>query len=310
MLDLSIIIVNWNTSALLLQCLNSIYSSGSRFSFEVIVVDNGSSDDSVSMIGTNFPSVILIKNARNLGFAHGNNQGLSIAKGKYIMLLNSDTIVLPNAFDMLIQIANEHTELGAVGPQILNLDGTVQESWASFPSILSELVGRNFRVRKPVADAPCAFDVDWIMGACMLVKATTVADVGMLDDDYFFYAEEMDWCFRIKKNNWKIWYITNAQIYHLGGGSSHRSSLPQLCLLYKGKLLYFRKHHGKLKTILLRYGFAIGNTLGIARRIILFNWMNRKTALQRIMDQSKLVWYLLWDRYPNLAASPSAEKAS
>jgi GT2 family glycosyltransferase len=310
LLDLSIIIVNWNTSGLLCQCLNSIYSSGSKFSFEVIVVDNGSGDDSVSMVETNFPSVTLIKNWQNLGFAHGNNQGLSIAKGKYFMLLNSDTIVLPNAFDMLIQIADEHPELGAIGPQILNLDGTIQESWASFPSILSELLGRNFRVRKLVGNTPYAYDVDWIMGACMLVRATTVADVGTLDDDYFFYAEEMDWCYRIKKNNWKIWYITNAQIYHLGGGSSHRSSLPQLCLLYKGKLLYFQKHHGKWKTVLLRYGFAIGNALGIVRRIILFNWMNSKTALQRIMDQSRLVWYLLWDRYPNLAASPSADKAS
>jgi len=161
-----------------------------------------------------------------------------------------------------------------------------------------------------VVDTPCAYDVDWIMGACMLVRSTTVTNVGMLDDDYFFYAEEMDWCFRIKKNNWKIWYITNAQIYHLGGGSSHRSSLPQLCLLYKGKLLYFRKHHGKLKTIILRYGFAIGNALGIARRIILFNWINRKTAFQRIVDQTQLVWYLLRDRYPNLAASPSMDSAS
>jgi GT2 family glycosyltransferase len=308
MLDLSIIIVNWNTSGLLLQCLNSIYKAGTRFSFEVIVVDNGSSDDSVSMLQRNFPSAILIKNEQNLGFAHANNQGLSIAHGRYFLLLNSDTIILPNAFDMLIQTAEEHRDLGVVGPEILNMDGSVQESWASFPSILSELVGRNFRVRTSVADTPCTYDVDWIMGACMLVRATTVANVGMLDDDFFFYAEEMDWCFRIKKNNWRIWYITNAQIYHLGGGSSHRSSLPQLCLLYKGKLLYFQKHHGKLKTVLLRYGFAVVNTVGIAWRIILFNWKNRKAALRRIMDQSKLVWYLLWDRYPNLAAAPFIDK--
>ena len=309
-LDLTIVIVNWNTSELLFQCLNSIYSTSTRFSFEVIVVDNGSRDDSVSMLENKFPAVILIKNAQNFGFAHANNQGLSIARGRYFLLLNSDTIVLPNVFDMLVQTADEHPELGAVGPEILNLDGTVQESWASFPSLLSELLGRNFRVRQPVADVPCAYDVDWIMGACMLVRTQTVADVGMLDDDYFFYAEEMDWCFRIKKHNWKIWYITNAQIYHLGGGSSHRSSLPQLCLLYKGKLLYFRKHHGKLKTFLLRYGFALGNALGVARRIVFFNWIGRKIALQRIMDQSKLVWYLLRDRYPNLTASPSIDRAS
>jgi GT2 family glycosyltransferase len=142
------------------------------------------------------------------------------------------------------------------------------------------------------------------MGAWMLVRAKTVADVGMLDDEYFFYSEELDWCFRIKKKNWKIWYITNAQIYHLGGGSSNRGSLPQLCLLYKGKLLYFQKHHGQVEAVLLRYGLAIGNALGIGRRIILFNWMNRKASFQRIVDQSKLVWYLLRNQYPNIAGSP------
>src|ERR1043165_4981960 len=112
MLDLSIIVVNWNTSGLLLQCLNSIYKAGTRFSFEVIVVDNGSSDDSVPMLERNFPSAILIKNTQNLGFAHANNQGLSVAKGRYFLLLNSDTIVLPNAVDMLIQTAEKHPELG------------------------------------------------------------------------------------------------------------------------------------------------------------------------------------------------------
>jgi len=136
-LDLTIVIVNWNTSELLFQCLNSIYSTSTRFSFEVIVVDNGSRDDSVSMLENKFPAVILIKNAQNFGFAHANNQGLPIARGRYFLLLNSDTIVLPNVFDMLVQTADEHPELGAVGPEILNLDGTVQESWASFPSILS-----------------------------------------------------------------------------------------------------------------------------------------------------------------------------
>ncbi|MEO8357323.1 MAG: glycosyltransferase family 2 protein [Chloroflexota bacterium] len=297
-MDLSIIIVNWNTSRLLQQCLNSIYSARICVAFEVIVVDNGSSDDSLSLIAEHFPAVIIIKNDRNLGFARANNQGISVGLGRYFMLLNTDTIVLPGAVDALIQIADRHPELGVVGPKLLNMDNTIQKSWASFPSLLSELVGKNFRIRHPVANSPHAYEVDWIMGACMLVRSATIEEVGKLDEDYFFYSEEIDWCFRIKKKNWKIWYISNAEIYHIGGGSANRARFIQLIRLYQGKLLYFQKYHGSFMTTLLRYGLAAANTLGVIRRLIFFNWLNRQAAAQRIADQSKLVWCLLWNRYP------------
>jgi hypothetical protein len=178
------------------------------------------------------------------------------------------------------------------------MDNTIQKSWASFPSFLSELVGKNFRIRHPVANSPHAYEVDWIMGACMLVRSATIEDVGKLDEDYFFYSEETDWCFRIKKKNWKIWYISNAEIYHIGGGSANRARFIQLIRLYQGKLLYFQKYHGSFMTTLLRYGLAVANTLGVIRRLIFFNWLNRQAAAQRIADQSKLVWCLLWNRYP------------
>ena len=299
MLDVSIIIVNWNTAKLLIQCLDSIYKTGSRYSFEVIVVDNGSRDDSVTLVARQFPSVVLIRNNENLGFARANNQGLSVGKGRYFMLLNSDTIVLQGAIDALIQVADAHPKLGVVGPTLLNMNGTVQKSWSSFPSFISELLGRNFRIRRPVPNQVNAYDVDWIMGACMLVRTETIADVGVLDDDYFFYAEELDWCFRMKRKNWSIWYITDAEIYHLGGGSTNRGSLAQLARLYQGKLIYFNKYHGPYETILLRYGLAIGNALGVVRRIIFFNWKNKEAAWQRIINQSRLVWCLLWNQYPD-----------
>jgi N-acetylglucosaminyl-diphospho-decaprenol L-rhamnosyltransferase len=298
MMDLSMIIVNWNTSGLLFQCLNSIYQTGCCFTFEVIVVDNGSSDDSVSMVMKHFPGVILIRNDQNLGFARANNQGLLIGKGRYFILLNSDTIVLPGAIDMLVQTADRNPELGVVGPKLLNMNGTVQKSWASFPTFLSELLGKNFRFRQPVANFPSAYEVDWVMGACMLVRAKTIEEVGKMDEDYFFYSEETDWCFRIKKKNWKVWYLTSAEIYHLGGGSTSRGSLAQLVRLYQGKLLYFEKYHGSFMTTLLRIGLAIGNTLGVIRRVIFLNWMDREAAFQRIANQSKLVWCLLRNRYP------------
>ena len=173
-MDISIIIVSWNTSGLLLQCLDSIYKSGCRLSFEVIVVDNGSSDDSVAMVEKSFPSVILLQNERNLGFACANNQGLAIGTGRYFLLLNSDTIVLPGAVDVMVEAADRHPQVGVIGPRLLNMDGTLQKSWASFPSFVSEVLGKNFRTRRAVDSVPDTFDVDWIMGACMLVRAETI----------------------------------------------------------------------------------------------------------------------------------------
>jgi len=297
-MDLSIIIVSWNTSGLLRQCLKSIYETSCRFSFEVIVVDNGSSDDSVNMVEECFPEVILLKNGKNLGFAFANNQGLATGQGRYFMLLNSDTIVLPGAVDALIEAANRYPEVGVIGPKLLNLNGTLQKSWSSFPSFLSELVGRNFRIRRPVPDVPNMYDVDWIMGACMLVRSETIWAIGKMDEDYFFYSEETDWCFRIKKGSWKVWYFAGAEIYHIGGGSTDRGSIAQLVRLYQGKLLYFQKNHGGPVATLLRLGLAVSNSLGILRRLLFINWLEREASFQRIANQSKLVWYLLINQYP------------
>ena len=300
MIDVSLIIVNWNTSKLLFDCLNSVYKTGSSFAIELIVVDNGSTDDSVEMVAKCFPQVRLIKNNRNMGFARANNQALSISRGRYFLLLNSDTIMLPGCIDKLVDIADRHSELGIVGPRVLNMDGSVQVSWGSFPSILSELMGGYFRTRHVVVNVQEAFDVDWVLGACMLVRSKTVADVGKLDDDYFFYSEEIDWCYRIKKRNWKIWYITNAEIYHLGGGSTQMGSLAHLVRLYRGKLLFFQKHHGRFRTTLLRFGLALANAVGVFRRVLILNWLYRSGAFRRIIDQSKLVWCLIRNQYPKV----------
>jgi GT2 family glycosyltransferase len=132
----------------------------------------------------------------------------------------------------------------------------------------------------------------------MLVRRETVQDVGHMDEDYFFYSEETDWCFRIKKKNWKIWYITSAEIYHLAGGSTKRGSMIHLVRLYQGKLLYFKKNHGSLASTFLRCGLAIANALGVLRRVFFMNWLTRDASFERIANQSRLVWYLLRNQYP------------
>lgn len=300
MIDVSIVIVNWNTSELLFQCLDSIRNAISKYAIQVIVVDNGSVDDSITMVRKYFPEVTLIENDCNMGFAQANNQGLAMGDGRYFMLLNSDTIVLPGSIQKLVETADNHPDLGVVGPQLLNMDGSIQKSWGSFPNLFSELIGKSIRIRRAVATVPHAYEVDWVLGACMLVRSKTVIDVGQLDSDFFFYSEEIDWCFRIKKQGWKIWYITGFPIYHLGGGSTESGSLTQLVRLYRGKLIYFQKHHGHLKATLLRFGLAFGNVLGIIRRLLIPNWIYRRAAFWRIVNQSKLVWCLIWNRYPDV----------
>jgi GT2 family glycosyltransferase len=299
-MDLSIIIVNWNTSDLTLQCLESIYADNLILEFEIIVVDNGSTDESVSEISRKFPDVHIISNDRNLGFACANNQGLAVGRGRYYLLLNSDTLVLPETLNIMIRVAEDHPEVGMIGPKLLNMDGSLQKSWASFPSFLSELLGKNFRFRHGVAGARFIYEVDWIMGACMLVRSDTVTDVGLMDENYFKYSEETDWCFRIKSKGWKIWYLSNFPIYHLGGGSANRSSLTQLALLYYSKILFFQKHYGNNQATFLRYGLALANSIGVIRRTIFQIGMERSVVRQRLVAQSQLILCLLKNQYPDV----------
>jgi GT2 family glycosyltransferase len=298
-MDLSIIIVNKNASQLLRQCLESIYLSGSGLTFEIIVVDNGSTDDSISSCAAHFPEVRIISNDRNLGFAKANNQGLAVAKGRYFLLLNSDTIVLPAALDELVRVADDHAEIGAIGPTLLNLDGTLQKSWSKFPTLWSEILGTLIRRRQSIVDEPFAFDVDWIGGACILVRSETVADVGTLDEDYFFYSEEVDWCFRMKKKGWKVWYLSSAKIYHIGGGSS-KQSLWQMGLLYQNKLRYFNKNHGLTQATVLRYGLALANFFGLIRHLPFLTGKKPGESLDTIKLRAKLIQCLLQNKYPDI----------
>lgn len=297
-MDLTIVIVNWNTSDLLIQCLDSIYRAESRLTFEIIVVDNGSTDGSVGAVSGHFPVVRIIVNDHNLGFAKANNQGLIAGTGRYFLLLNSDTIVSPKALDELVRYADEHLDVGVVGPKLLNLDGSLQESWAKFPTFWSEVTGQPTRSRIPTGNRPISYLVDWVSGASMLVRSEVLDSVGMLDEDYFFYSEEVDWCFRIKAQGWSVHYLPASEIFHLGGGSASINSLKQLALLYQNKIQFFKKNYGPFRALLLRYGLVFANFYGIIRRLLFLYWTDRKTVQNRIRIQSRLIWCLIRDRYP------------
>lgn len=266
---ISVIIVSYNTSQLLAACLRTLQAAHADGFAEVIVVDNASSDDTARMLCDDFPWVRLIQNDRNVGFACANNQGLALAHGTYALLLNSDTLVQPNALMRLTEFMASHPNVGVVGAGLLNQDGSVQPSWASFPSLFSELSGANLRKRQPIANANAyaiAYETDWVGGACMLARTEAVQQVGGLDESFFMYSEEVDWCYRMKQRGWKVALLPDAQVVHLGGGSADRTSFEQMRLLYDSKIRFFEKHYGHAQAQALRYGLALVNSLGIARR--------------------------------------------
>lgn len=295
MFKLSICIVNWNTRALLLQTLRSICATAGDVSAEIIVVDNGSSDGSLNAVRAEFPSVQLIANSTNVGFARANNQAIAAAHGDWRLLLNSDTIVKEGALQAMLAFATSRSDCGVVGCKLLNEDGSLQESWAAFPSLTSELLGRNIRTRRLSQTSPLAYDVDWVGGACMLVRSDAIRQVGGLDEGYFMYSEETDWCYRIRQAGWRVYYLADAEIVHLGGGSASRASATQLIRLYGSKLRFFSQHYGPGRTSLLRAGFVGVNTLGLIWRFGQCVWRERslKACRDQVEGKAQLIRWLM-----------------
>ena len=251
--DVSVIVVNWNTRPLLASCLRSVFETAGDLRPEVIVVDNGSTDGSVEMVRRDFPAVRLIANQGNRGFVRANNQALSIAQGRYLLLLNSDAVLLPGSLRRMVQFAEEHPQAGIVGPQILNPDGSFQSSYMDFPTLFSELLlmtklsklvrGPYFPSYPPRRSQETRA-VDWMQGACLLIRRETVAEIGGMDEDFFMYSEEVDWCWRARQAGWMVYYLPTATVLHWGGQSSSRSPARRRVMVYESKRRFLEKHHG------------------------------------------------------------------
>lgn len=261
MIDLSIIIVSWNTSTVLAQCLTSIYANPSRRSFEVLVVDNASTDDTVPMIHERFPTVHLICNTENVGFARANNQGIVDARGQYILLLNSDTVIVGDALDQLCDFMETTPDAGIVGARLLNPDGTLQESCYPEPTVAREL-WRLFhldilhafgRYHMDDWDTTAPRRVDVLLGACLLLPREVLSQIGLLDDEYFMYSEEVDLCQRVRTQGWSLYWVPAAVIVHYGGQSTQQIAATMFIQLYESKVLYFRKHHSRLSVYLYKF---------------------------------------------------------
>lgn len=255
--DVSVIIVNWNTVDILRDCLRSVFSETTGISFEVIVVDNASSDGSVEMIRQEFGQVILIANTENRGFAAANNQGMAIANGRYVLLLNSDTVVLDGAIQKTLAYAEQCPDTAVVGCRILNPDRSLQNSCFMFPSLLNGFLFSTFlyqlfprsrffgREQMTWWARDDAREVDVVTGCYMLVRRQAIEDVGVMDDGFFMYAEETDWCYRFKSKGWKNRFTPDAEIIHLGGASAPKLSARRAQITNASFVRYMRKHWSK-----------------------------------------------------------------
>jgi GT2 family glycosyltransferase len=262
-IDLSVALVNWNNRDYLEQCLESIEAAHLPFSYEIVVADNGSTDGSQRILAERFPYVKVVQNEGNVGVARGNNQCIRNSSGRYIYVLNNDTVVNRESVEAMVRFLDQHPEVGAVGGSLLNPDGTFQSSFFRFPTLWEEFlivshIGALLNPHFPSHSGvyPEVREVDWISSASILVRRAAIEEVGLVDEEYFVYSDEPDWQYRLRQAGWKVYYLPNVTTIHYGGGS-FRPGGRRYTLVYRGRMLFARKHYGRLHCLVQRTMFAI-----------------------------------------------------
>ncbi len=304
-MDLSIIIVSWNVADLLIQCLQSIQESLKQSAgwpqTEIIVVDSASDDDTVARVQRDFPQVILLPQTENIGFSRGNNIGLEHATGRYIFLLNPDTVVLGDALSQMVRYLEAHPQVGILGPHTLNSDGSTQSTRRRFPTKwvaffestwLQSLAPKSLLDQFYVHDQPDdgVYEVDWVQGSALMAQRAVYQSIGGLDPFYIMYSEELDWCKRAKDNGWQVVYFGKAQIIHHGGKSSEQVPSFKHVAFQKSKIRYYAKHHSSLFAFILRL-FLLGS-YGWQLLVEAFKaLLGHKRALRR--ERIKTYWHVL-----------------
>ena len=251
--SLSVIIVSWNTAAQLQDCIVSVLAS---LPTQVIVVDNGSTDNSVEIVTHEFPHARLIQNQENIGFSRANNQGIAASTGRYVLLLNSDTIVKPGALTGLVEFMDTHPDVGIVGPRLLRPDSEPQAFAFGGDPTLGYLLRRGIShllLKRPLHDWKTnqVKEVDWVSGACLLARREAIDQAGLLDENIFMYFEDNDWCLRIRQAGWKVYYNPHVEIIHLGGQSLKQNPAARQAY-YRSLDYFYAKHYGPLARLALR----------------------------------------------------------
>jgi len=251
--DLSIIVVSYNTRELLCDCLTSIAETVGDLACETIVVDNASIDGSAPMVRRYFPGVRLIRSPENRGFAAANNLGIAVSRGRHVLLLNSDAVLMPGTARAMVDFLDAHPGAGMVGARLLNPDGSFQYSYADFPSLTGELllltrlapmVYTPTYPSYPLERSVQERSVDWVSGACLMARRATIDAIGPLDESYFMYTEETDWCYRARRGGWSVHYLPEATVVHWVGQSAAAAPARRRRQVYRSKRLFLRKHAG------------------------------------------------------------------
>lgn len=253
--DVSVIIVNWNTRQYLLDCIASLRKETTASTLEIIVVDNGSHDDSPAALRDAFPDVTLIENGANLGFARANNIGFRVATGRYLCLVNTDVIALDGVVDQLVAYLDAHPRVGIAGPRTVNRDLTLRQNCRRFPTLwnaagdylmlkrilpgVERFAGRTL----PASTYVATHEAEVLSGCFMMVRGAAFDEVGPLDEDFFFYGEDTDWCRRFHDAGWSIVYLVEAEAIHFGGGSTKAYPVKYYLTMERADLMYWRKHH-------------------------------------------------------------------
>jgi GT2 family glycosyltransferase len=257
---MSVVLVCWNNRDYLEPCLRSLYRAELRASFDVVVVDNGSTDGSQDMLRTTFPGVCLIENGHNVGLGRASNQGIEATRGRHVLLLNNDTLVNGPSLDAFVDFMDVTPDAAAVGGKLLHADGSLQAGYASFPTLWQELMfvtrlGEWLHPGYPShGDSTQPKVVGWLSSACLLLRRLALDEVGLLDEEYFIYSDEVDLQYRLARAGWRVYFLPSATTLHYGGRSTDRWRRRRM--VYRGRLLFFAKHYGRFRAVLLRALFA------------------------------------------------------
>jgi len=303
--DLSIIIVAWNVRDLVLDCLASIdrevraRHDSERMETETIVVDNGSADGTVAAVQERFPWAQVIALPENVGFAAGNNVGLQKCSGRHAVLLNSDTLVLRDGLERCVRYLDTHPDVGVVGPQLLNPDGSKQNCIHNFPSLLTEVIPKGllevaFPERFPSKRFHHAapIEVDAVLGACLFVRREVWQSVGLMPEDYFFFLEETDWCWRIRHVGWRVVHVPDARVIHIFGASTKKKIPARTRIEYHRSLyLFFRKHRGLPATVAVLVFKVFSSLLQVLFALPAAAFS--KSARARLLSRAPVLWWHL-----------------
>ncbi len=300
--DLSFIIVNWNTRQLLIDCIHSISSTVAGLTYRIWVVDNGSVDGSVHAVRERFPHVAVIENGENLGFAAAVNRALGNNGADYSILLNTDAVLLEGAISTLHTFMEQHRDVGIAGAQLQRPDGAKQHSYDNYPTLATELFNKSilrwlfpgkYPGKRQTYTRPA--EVESVIGACLMIRNEAVRQIGKLDEDYFFFLEETDWCYRMRKAGWRVMHVPDARVVHLGGESKKKAPWQSQIEYCRSLYLYFKKNGTALSYLAFRVLYPVKITINLAANVIgnvLVLFLNRKLRY-RLSTYAMLFWWHL-----------------